>query len=491
MGASISPDWKIRFEELIRIGDIQAVRNELAHTRVFDVERSDIVLLATYARRVGLAELTLKLLHPIVRPEFPLKAAATPLEVATFASGLARTGALKESEELLTGLLTTGLPEVYIYLSFTYLAQWEYAKAIPHLKKYILVKSLSAYDITLAKINLAACYQFLDTHSKEKMRLLSEVTEAARNNNWKRLLSHIFELTAQAKLSSRDWPGARQALEQAYHHTHGPSLLLDKWKVILELKENGLDEKVRLNLAEIRQRAEESADWETVRDCDFYLATEAQDKDLTARLYLGTCHSSYKRRLKKVAKDWIDLPATFIWKQGHAPRIFDLTTGEEENGSATLKAGQSLLRLLQFLASDFYRSFPIGTAFAHMYPGEYFNIDSSPARVRRSVERLRDWFQESKIPLEIENKNNSLRIRFTGDYGVRISHDVIRAPAKAFHRELLLRLKKQWPYQAFSSQQAATVLEMSVDSAREILKAAHAAKKIKCSGRGRATRFHF
>src|SRR4051812_20207840 len=111
-------DWKTRFDHAIRNGQAAQVRADLEQVSNFKIEREDLADLAAIARRVGLPALTIRLLEPVVHPKFPLKQEATPLELATYASGLARFGALEVAEDILKKLKPHGLREVSLYLSY-------------------------------------------------------------------------------------------------------------------------------------------------------------------------------------------------------------------------------------------------------------------------------------------------------------------------------------------------------------------------------------
>jgi hypothetical protein len=493
---ALTENWQARYENMIREGHALQVRAEIDGIRNFDLPRDQLAALAAVARRVGLPDLTLRLLKPIVRPEIVLEEEATPLECALYASALGRIGAIEEALVLLNKIKHLEASEISLYLAFTYMSQWNYTSALKALNRYLRSNDLTDYDRLAAKLHVASCYQYLDEKTAEKNRLIEEILTTARARRWVRLLKNALELSAQAAISESNWPRAQMVLSEAAELSNDGDLLIRKWMAILKLKLDGVHPETLNALAEVGAKAEASGDWETARECDFYRALETRDPDLFAHVYFGTSHRAYRQRLERLADGSLTLPPSYVWgrsrdRQNEPSRVFDLASGKELHGQAQLKVGQSLLRLLRFLATDFYRAFPLGAIFAHIYPDEHYNFETSPARIRRLVDRLRAWFVENEIPLEITVNNLLVRLRIRGDYGLKLARDPVRMAERTLMYEQLATLRERWPYQGFTPAQAAAHLQVSIDKVRRLLKAAVVKKRLRHTGRGRAARFSF
>ena len=71
-------------------------------------------------------------------------------------------------------------------------------------------------------------------------------------------------------------------------------------------------------------------------------------------------------------------------------------------------------RLLGALASDFYRPFRLASLHALLYPDQYFNPVSSPARFHQATRQLRAWLKASGLSLRLEETDGLYRLRGKG-----------------------------------------------------------------------------
>lgn len=472
----------------LRNGRVAEVRERLGQIAPSDVPRADLATLGGIARRAGLPGFALKLLHPIVRPVHPLTVPASVAELAVYASCLARIGAFEEAMDIFAGLRAQATPESLLLEAFAQIHQWHYAEAVPCLKKYLAVKGLPEYDAVIGKMNLAACYQFLGTHAKEKDQLLAEIRQACERRGWVRMARNARELSAQSAISKEDFAQAEDLLAGLSRDNAGDELMIEKWRAILAVKKNPAD---RTPLESVRAKAEREQQLEIVRDCDYYQAIACKDEALAAKVYFGTTAPGYRKRLREATRAWMKLPATYVWPDSKATRVLDMVSGKESGGTSALKPGRVRLKLLRFLASDFYRSFPLGSIFGHLYRGEVFNVDSSPARVRRVIERLREWLKENEIPIAVKPHHGQYRLEFTGSYGLRLPRNLEAADSSGLEQLRLSLLRSKFTFHEFSARQAAEALEMPLENTRKFLQDATARKRMRCTGRGRSTRFRF
>ena len=63
----------------------------------------------------------------------------------------------------------------------------------------------------------------------------------------------------------------------------------------------------------------------------------------------------------------------------------------------------------------------MGALFSALYPGQHFDPLTSPNRTYLVIKRLRKWFVESSVPLEVESHNESFKLISTAPYIIRVS----------------------------------------------------------------------
>jgi hypothetical protein len=153
-----------------------------------------------------------------------------------------------------------------------------------------------------------------------------------------------------------------------------------------------------------------------------------------------------------------------------------------------LKVGQLQHRLLAALVADFYRPIRVAAAYVLIYPGEYFNPVSSPARVHEAVKRLRQWLEAQKLTITIEESSGAYRLVSTAPCSLRIPS--ITGSPLARHSPIVDKLRQRWPREGFTIQQASELLKTPARSTLRLLEEAIRAGSLERVGKGRATRYH-
>jgi hypothetical protein len=234
-------------------------------------------------------------------------------------------------------------------------------------------------------------------------------------------------ISAQHWIGVEDFERARRDIVEASALSESIDgmdlLLIEKWRAILELAHNKSvrSETIHLGASEARDallkiqtKAKELREWETVRDCDFQLARYTQDFQLGRHLYFGTPYEAYRARLvKKLGVKSPDLDERFEWQIGSRGKEFliDAVSGESSSRQTSLKPGQIPQRLFALLVSDFYRPHRIATLHADLFPDRHYHPLHSPVVLRQAILRLRKWFSENKIPLQIEENQSTYRLK--------------------------------------------------------------------------------
>ncbi len=366
---------------------------------------------------------------------------------------------------------------------------WEYDQAIRPLKQYIRSENLDPYQKLLAQINLASAWIAVGDQEKAD-RLLSRLRP--QTLNYRLLHGNSLELSAQAALFSGDYKAAESYLKSGEAHLYASGnvtgLFVRKWRAFLGLHRKGYQKQVAAQIEEVRQEAIRLRHFETVRDCDYYRAVFENNAALFTHIFYGTPYLSYRRRMMKAMRRQISLPDFYCWDPrgslsgGEAQ--FDLTDGRGLLNPEIQISSQELLgRLLQVLSSDFYRPASLGQVFNAVYPEEYFNPWSSPARVARLIQRFRQWVDEHKIPWGIRYQQMQVSLEGSAPYALRLTLD--RRCDNKTERHLRI-LRETFAEKSFTTLEVAQRLNLSRRSAARLIERAMQDKIIEKLGRGRA-----
>lgn len=495
---------KNNFEDSIRRGDIVSVRNEIESLKPSSIPRNLASDFADIARRVRSETWGLRLLRPIVRAQPAAHPKASDQELCTYAGLLIKAGTLPEARILLQSLDPNKNINVLIFLGQIAIAQWNYRDSIPYLKKVQNSVGLDPYQRCIAQVNLAVAYIFLERYKAAK-NVLQKILSQCIQNKWDLLYGNALEISAQLAVAQKNWPEAmnflKEAESRAGQHSHY-QMFIEKWRTISELYQtvpNSVESDLILDkIEQLKKKAQSLKSWESVRDFDYHIALYLNHQNLLLNVYFGTPHSEYKKRIENIfkKKGW-KIPNFYFRKLSERPadRIFDLTTGNEENKSLAepLKPGQLLHRCLNILTIDFYKPVGAGELFSKLFPEEYFNPDVSIDRLTQATKLLRKWFEINCIPLNIEVEQNRYLLAAHGPYAFKVSKkttDFQNLPDSAFDVNLK-RLKVKWPYQSFSATKAAVELGISPTGARSLLLKATKEKCIYKSGDGRSILYRF
>ncbi|MEQ1876340.1 MAG: hypothetical protein ABL958_06825, partial [Bdellovibrionia bacterium] len=255
-----------------------------------------------------------------------------------------------------------------------------------------------------------------------------------------------------------------------------------KWRTLLEAQGKATGGKLR-GLAELKKEAEKRNHWETARDADYYRAKLTSDAELFAFLFHGTPHESFRKRILKAIAT--EPPEFYQWKvgRGAGARVFDVAAGTVE-GKEVLKTGQLGHRLACVLASDFYRPARTAALFSAIFPGEYYDPQSSPHRVHQNILRLREWFARKHLPAEIDPGPYGFRLRATGPLIIRV-----RASGRETRVDKIVESLRSLGVPEFKSSDVIRATGLSKRTALRILDDAVRSGKLEIERAGRSTRY--
>ncbi len=493
-------------ETALRTGKRDLARHALLKVKGKSLPRSKAKLFATLARRAGLLPLALQIMTPIVRPKTKLDVAASAEEIATYSLVLLGLGAVQECNSLLKSVDQNN-PDIILASAFACIKTWDYVQAIVFLEKYIASATPSPYAKMIAKVNLAASQIATGQLTNGKI-LLREILEVTTKEGWLQLNTNALELSIQTAVQEGDWTGCDQILRETARQTDtnpgqvDSTLFLLKWEAIADVMRNKAKQESLLQLRSVRKKAEVMNHWETVRDCDFHEALALQDTALALRVYFGTPFPSYRKRLRDATAGWLTIPNSYQLQFRNSiashnlgepigKRVFQLSSGREiGNEAIALPVGKSLHQALWTLASDSYRPFSVGTLYSEIFKAEHFNPSSSPRRVAFLIHRLRNWFDEHGIPLDVVSNRDGYRLSSTGEYTLELSEtksEVVHPNQISFERLQMIALQSQ--KSELSIHDIAIAIESSERGARYFLKWAIEHGKLVRTGRGRSIRY--
>lgn len=481
-------------DTLIRRGEIRKAQEALIKICESRVPHDEVTEVASLARRASLPLLAVRLLNPLVRPSGKQKQQASDEVRAEYAVSLTYLGANEEAVALLKSVDSSVCPQALLYTAFAQFNQWDYAGAIPILNRYMGLSSLLPYQKAVGSLNLAAALVH-ERYFEKANNLLTDLLKETTRQQWTLIHGDVLHLLAENCLNQENWGAAERYLKEAkqFLGTSGGAnaFLLKKWEVVLHLKRHKLTDSLVQELQSVKAEAKARFLWEVVRDCDKYSAIAQKDAGLLTHLYYGTPFASYRRLIEK---DWgkpLQIPLSYTWhlkRKKEITEVFDILSGGKAPSGDRLKVGQVPERLLATLCTDFYRPFRTATLHSQLFPDEFFHPASSPPKVYEAVRRLREWFQENKLPLKIDENEGFYHLTASKPCALLLRAE---APVESSQRRLLLRLKELWPLNPFSSKEVSEALSVSPRTSLRLLKQAEKEGELTATGKFRTTLYRF
>lgn len=474
---------------LIKSGHTSEAKQALKRYRDAKIPPAELRRFASLARRLGMTSTGIRMLLPLIHPSGRVQLEPTSEDRLEYGACLVRLGAISEGRSLLNTLDAGKLPWVSFVKALACFYVWDYASAVPLLEAYLKTPDLADYQRATAKANLAAA--LVDTRDPRAEEFLRDLLPELRRKKFELLLLHSLMVEGERCVQSDQNAAAVVALEEARRIASAKSprelLIVDKWAAVVDLKRKG--KSALSGLLEVRNRALSLREWETVRNCDFHRATVLKDKALFERVYFGTPFPSLRETLFRSFGEGAVVPSTYdLVSEDHSPILESVDLGEVENGrirGLSLKPGNTVHRLLGILLSDFYKPFRTVPLHEQLFPGEFYNPDSSPQRVQKTIRRLRLSFTDRLFG--IEHVGHGYRLVLRRGISMRIHSDVApKSREEAWIRALLETFRESPP---FSIQEACTATGIKIWNCRKILKAARTRGLLVQVGKGPAIRY--
>lgn len=478
-------EFLLTCDALIRAGKIREVSDLIQGLNMAQLPREFRQAVGKVCRRSGLIDHGLRVLQSLVRNEKPLDVPATPSEICEYAVLLSRNGSIQEALELLEQIETTSTPEALLYQGFCHISQWNYKSAATCFENF-LKSEIDDYSKLIAQINLAATYVAHRQLEAAESLLVETLTHAA-DAKATRLLGNGLELKGQVAFFRGDFKTARAELAHAAKilGTSGSydQLLIHKWESTMQ----ALEERSVGPILKFREEAIRQKHWESVRDTDSYRLKIQFDQRTFDHLMFGTPSEFYRQR---VMSEIAGAPsANFNYGSTEGPQL-DLQTGilQQAKLPPTSLAGKKIHQTLAALIKDFYAPRNLGSLFAEIYPEEYFDVNSSPLRVRQLLRRTRRWLEASQLPVVIQEDHGGYQLKLLGAVGFNLHYQ--RAPVDVLWTQWQGVMTAFTAKTFFTAEEISRKLKISRTSTHRLLTWAVSAGKITASGVNKATVYH-
>jgi tetratricopeptide (TPR) repeat protein len=371
--------------------------------------------------------------------------------------------------QLLKTIRGSAYSRVWLYKALAHIGKWEYAKSLPWLDRFVKHPSTDPYSRLVGRLNQAAAWIFLGEHWKA-IPVLRRLVRETHASGYALLYGNSYELLSAALLWRGRYEEARKTLGEAERALRDgaliESLLVEKWKTALEVLSTKASPPSLAALERFRKKARERGHWNSVRDCDRIRAVAAGDVDLARRLAAGTPSWDYRRRLQTELPS-LELEADSHW--GGTARRMDLLSGRDDRGTVVVELGSTLHRLLAALLEDSYAPVRVPALFDIVFPGEFFNVEASPARVHQAIKLLRKRLQTAGTDLGVDEADGFYRLATGGKWGVTIPAEGLPADVTVLQARVLRRALGE---KEFGAADVARILGLSLRAAQEFLKAA-------------------
>lgn len=444
-------------ENDLRAGRIQQAANRLRPLQVTEIPRAQAQAMASIFRRAGLETFALRVTTPIVAGND-----AGPGEIIEHAAALIQMGAVSEGLEYLQPLNAEKYPEVHYHQAVAYAHRYEYSEVIPLLNRYAEVSSTEHRVQGLRLLAKAYLYTKDESAALNTCKLLDQAAPEA-----------AATIRAQVYIKQGNFAQAKAEIQKG-----ADAYNTQKWSAVIHALESGSTQ----SLTEFKARAHEHKDWEFLRELDRYSLQIHFDADRFNHLLFGTPFAAYRDQVTAHGnRQWTD--ENFVHGAAEAP-AFILHTGEFKNFQADAPS-KMVHQLLAALLRDFYRPWSIGALFAELFPGEHFDVFSSPNRVHQLLWRLRKWSEASQLPIELVEHNGLYSLHKSDSFSFVVPREGLRVDENVLHLRQLESHFRNKP--SFTPREAQACLNISASSFKRLAQWGLKEQKLRREGASRAT----
>ncbi len=463
-----------KIKKLFESNQEKLLKEQLVNFDRRKLKRKEVAGFASIARQLGMSNLGIKTLNPIIRSEKILEVAKDN-ELIEYGSCLYRVGLVNESQKILTEI-NKDRPQKILYLAFCKFAQWKYSEAITLLERYLKLSSLTKREEFIGQLNLASAYIFKEDFDSAE-QLLSECESYASHKKLQNFLGNINELKSQIYFYQGQFFKAKKYLKIAdsffEDETAFGKLFVHKWLALISFRKN------KAMLKEVRKEAIKQRHWETLRSLRYYEGHLLKNKSILNEVYLGTPFKEFKLMIKN-KNPFLKIKAGSIPFGGKSLARFDRVGYELKikNRSIQFKGHALDAKLLLALSDDFYRPKSGYQIFEKLYPNEFFHPQFSLNKTQKIISRFK------KKKFGIISKLDKL---YYLD-GVRVHYS--ESSNKSDYDFYFEQIKSQFN-EPFSAKDFGSCLKLSHRQTNRIIRGLLDEERIVKIGGGRSTRYFF
>jgi len=462
--ASKHEQLMLECEESLALGKIDIAQFKIKSLNPDGLPPEKHLDLARLCRRSGLIGLGLKILSSS-------RETASSSSINTeFALLLHQIGCTMEALEILNYVDADIAPEAHVAKARCHLDQYDFIKALPELRAY-LEKAPSRYMTLIMRLNLAACLIQIEQFEAaiDHLNFLSEI---GVQNDYPLIYAKILVLRAQIQIGQDRLDEARTILHAAErvlkNSSPAESLLIEKWNAVIDGKKS----QNPTSLLEFSKKAMTWGDYEMARTADFEILKMHFNEELFNRLYFGTPFMALRNKIEELNGHKLSTRELSIGSR-KAPTL-DLRTTVERLANKSQKSAPPDV-VLKALFSDLYAPLSLGRFFSELFPGERFQIESSPQKINQALTRAKKWLSERHLPIEIEMNELSVAARIKGPVCIYLSTG---DNSSSNLTEMLYKLKSIFKEKPFTLQQCQRALDLPAPKCRNFLEKAEEAKLI-------------
>lgn len=478
-------------DQLVKSSKFSEVRNALAKLK--KIPRRFLGRLAEFAIRSGDALWALRKLHGLVHIDGHVDHEAPRTELIMYAYALYVLGSTTQARQILSHARFKGDAQAMQHLANSFIHEWDYDSAT---KKIVEIQKttsteLTAYQIAVAKTNLAACF-ISSAQTGEAKKTLDELKILCQKNNYSLLLGNIYELYGQLHFLLKDYAKAEAdlltSLSLFQDQNAVYALFARKWLIISKMAQ-GFDVRgLEREIQRLVGQAEQLELWDIRRDLDFFKGLFFDNKDVLLHAIVGSCKNFVRHRKGYFRTQMSGDDRDFV---NFYPQCFKSESLANEVKTDIVlipsKMTPGTRQMFYALVSDFYAPLKMGRLFELAFSGEVFSPATSPARVLKALKRLDGFFQVHHYPIRVEFNRSNFRLVAKGNCCLRFP----RLNSAAEPAEVLKPLRLKFDSNSFTAFEASAILGQSLSTTQRLLKKALRVGLLVSSGNSRATVYSF
>lgn len=382
-------------------------------------ERSLLLELAIFARRLSLFKEGISLLRPFVYPKGKKHTITLASEKVEYAALLFRLGLFAEGDQLIANIQTNEYSKVNLIRGFSHISRWNYEAAIQNLYSFSEQDNTSEYDKIVAKVNILFGYAFLENISSGESFSHDLLVKTSESHS-SLLYANTLEAASEIQQLKKNFDLAMKYIKEAKQHMKDSGsvdyFLIEKQELILNCRSQGFTKHNTYKFEEFKIKAKQRKRFETIRELDFLKSTLTHDLELAQFVYAGTPYQGFKNKILKYFPELLNIQTHELDndKKGYKKSYPKLNSKQRiELSKVQMRMSCLPFKLLVSMLDDYYLPKKIEDLFNCLYSEESFNYESAKDRVYQIIKRLRKEIRAFRLPLKVLMKDDTYCVILT------------------------------------------------------------------------------